>query len=397
MTYAKFEERAVISGVSQSEVGRRLGRNGVALTVEAALGAMGNAGLGPADIDGLATYPSAFHPAPGFAGAGLFEVKEALGLNLGWYLGAAEAAQLSPIIEAAMAVAGGLANHVLCFRTVTEASAQADQGRQSVLAFDGPGTRVDSLRQWSLPFGAISPANWLAMYAQRHFYEFGTTREQLAQIALTDRHNAEINPDAIYRQALSMDAYLEARMISEPLCLYDCDVPIDGSTAVIVSRADSLPDLARPPVCIEAVGTGLRGRWSWDQWDDMTTMACRDASAMLWSRTDLRPDNVDIAELYDGFSILTMMWLESLGFCARGESGAFVEGGSRIARHGALPLNTNGGQLSAGRLHGFGYVHEACVQLWGEAGERQIDGSPSVVAVGVGGGPYAACLLLRQN
>ena len=125
-------------------------------------------------------------------------------------------------------------------------------------------------------------------------------------------------------------------------------------------------------------------------------MGARDAAEHLWSRTDLGPADVDVAELYDGFSFLAMVWLEALGFCGRGESGPFVEGGRRIARDGELPLNTDGGQLSAGRLHGFGLLHEACVQLRGAGGERQA-GSPQVAVVANGGGPVAGCVLLTRG
>ena len=127
-----------------------------------------------------------------------------------------------------------------------------------------------------------------------------------------------------------------------------------------------------PPCRSTRVGTALRGRPSWDQFDDMTTMAARDAAASMWERTDLTPTDVDTAQLYDGFSVLTIVWLEALGFCGRGESGPFIEGGANIARDGLLPLNTAGGQLSGGRLHGFSLIHEACVQLRGEGGERQV-------------------------
>jgi len=123
-------------------------------------------------------------------------------------------------------------------------------------------------------------------------------------------------------------------------------------------------------------------------------MACRDAAAMLWQRTDLTPADVDVAELYDGFSFIALAWLEALGFCAHGEGGPFVEGGTRIALDGELPLNTHGGQLSAGRLHGYGFLHEACLQLWGEAGRRQVLGGPEVAVAAAGGGPLAGCLLL---
>ena len=194
--------------------------------------------------------------------------------------------------------------------------------------------------EYTLPFRAYSAANWIAMMAQRHFHEYGTTREQLAWIALNARRNAAGNPNAIYRDPLSLDDYLAARMISTPFCLFDCDVPCDGATAMIVSRADRARDLRRPPLRVEAVGSALRGRPSWDQFDDLTTMALRDAAKMLWERTDLRPSDVDVAELYDGFSFIALAWLEALGFCKKGEGGPFIDGGARIALDGEIPLNT---------------------------------------------------------
>ena len=166
-------------------------------------------------------------------------------------------------------------------------------------------------------------------------------------------------------------------------------VPASG-LAVRRRRADSAVGRTRPK-------SALRGRPSWDQFDDLTTMALRDASAMLWERTDLRPTDVDVAELYDGFSFITLAWLEALGFCKQGEGGPFIEGGARIARDGQIPLNTHGGQLSAGRLHGYGFLHEACVQLWGEGGERQVAGDPQVAVAAAGGGPLAGCLLLTRR
>jgi len=300
-----------------------------------------------------------------------------------------------------MAVACGLAKHVLCFRSVWEGTAQGKGGRSGI-GLSGGGDGGGSFRasgnmmEFTLPFRSYSAANWIAMYAQRHFHEYGTTREQLAWIALNARRNAALNPNAIYRDPMTLDDYLAVRMISTPLCLYDCDVPCDGATAIIVSHVDAARDLRRPPLRVEAVGTALRGRPSWDQFDDLTTMALRDAAAMLWERTDLSPADVDTAQLYDGFSFITLAWLEALRFCAKGEGGPFVEGGARIARDGEIPLNTQGGQLSAGRLHGYGFLHEACVQLWGDGGERQVPGDPQVAVAAAGGGPLAGCLLLTR-
>jgi acetyl-CoA acetyltransferase len=393
-----LERRACISGIGQSEVGRRLGRDPLGLTLDACLAAIEDAGLTRDQIDGLATYPGAMGGAPGFSGAGVAEVHDALRLRLDWYGGGIEQpGQLGSVVNACMAVACGLATHVLCFRSVWEASAQGTGGRSGIGVGGGGGFRASGALEYTLPFRAYSAANWIAMFAQRHFHMYGTTREQMAWIALNARRNAARNPRAIYRDPMTLEDYLAARMISTPFCLYDCDVPVDGATAVVVSRRDAARDLRRKPIAVEAVGTALRGRPSWDQFDDLTTMALRDASAMLWERTDLRPRDVDVALLYDGFSFICMAWLEALGFCGKGESGPFIEGGERIAPGGEIPLNTQGGQLSAGRLHGYGFLHEACVQLWGEGGERQLPGAPEVAVAAAGGGPLAGCLLLTRS
>ncbi len=389
------EQRAVISGIGQSEIGRRLGRDELDLTIEASLAAIADAGLTIADIDGLAAYPGSVKgDSGGFAGPGTPAVQDAMRLSLNWHSGGPEGpAQIQAVINAVMAVSAGLARHVLVYRTVTESTAQGSGGRAGI----GVGTDgVGGPYQWSLPFRAYSAANWLALNAQRHFHEFGTTRVQMAQVALNARYNAGLNPKAIFREPMSMDDYLDARMITTPFCLYDCDVPVDGSTAVVVSVVEHADAVDHSVARVEAVGTALRGRPSWDQWDDMTSMPARDAAAHMWSRTDLRPEDVDVAELYDGFSWLTMAWLEALGFCGRGESGPFIEGGKRIALAGELPLNTQGGQLSAGRLHGFGFLHEAVVQLRGEGGDRQVTGDPEVAVVANGGGPVAGAMVLTR-
>jgi len=390
-----LERRACLSGIGQSDVGRRLGRDPLALTLDGCLAAIADAGLTPRDIDGLSTYPGLVMGMPaGFTGAGAAEVHDALRLELDWYdSGIETAGQLGSVVKAAMAVACGLATHVLCFRSVWEGSAQGTQGRKGI----GAGVpKVTGTMEWSIPFAAASAAVWIAMYAQLHFHRYGTTREQLAWIALNARRNAAHNPKAIYRQPITLEDYLGARLVATPFGLYDCDVPCDGATAVIVSARERARDLRRPPIGIEAVGTALRGRPSWDQFDDLTQMANRDAARHLWSRTDLKPADVDVAELYDGFSYLALSWLEALGFCPVGEGGRFIEGGTRIALDGALPLNTHGGQLSAGRLHGYGFLHEACVQLWGEGGARQVPGTPRVAAVAAGGGNTCGCLLLTR-
>ncbi|EAQ00616.1 hypothetical protein JNB_10594 [Janibacter sp. HTCC2649] len=390
-----FEGKAVITGAGKSQVGRRLGRTGLELTVEACLRAIEDAGLSVDDIDGVASYPGGGVPQPGFSGASTHELQNALGISAKWYMSGAETAgQVGPVIEACMAVTLGLANHVVVFRSVWESTAQASGDRASVL---GGGRRATGHLEYFAPFGALSPANWLAMPAQRYMHDFGLTREHLGAISINARTHAGLNPDAVYRDPLTMEEYLGSRMISEPFCLYDCDVPCDGATAVIVSRRDAAASLPRTPLVVESVGTGMLERATWDQRRDLTTMAAHDAAATMWDRTDLRPSDIDHAELYDGFSYLTVTWLDALGFFDHGAAGAFIDEGGRFGLDGSLPLNTSGGQLSGGRLHGMGFLHEACVQLWGEGGDRQSRNDPSLAVVAVGGGPVAGSLLLSAR
>jgi acetyl-CoA acetyltransferase len=171
-------------------------------------------------------------------------------------------------------------------------------------------------------------------------------------------------------------------MISDPLCLYDCDVPVDGSIAFVVSRADS-PDVdRRRSIKVEAIGSAA----GFDE-----------SAAMMWSRTRLKPADVRLAEIYDGFSILAVIWLEALGLVPRLKAGQFLEGGERISRTGELPMNTGGGQLSGGRLHGYGQLHQAFQQLRGEAGALQVPKRPEVAVVSSGAGTFTSCLLLSSG
>jgi len=376
------ERLAVFSGIGKSEVGRRTGRRVLDLTVDAALAAVADAGLEVADIDGLSTYPGG---SP--SGASL---QDTLGLEVDWHNGGGEGpAQLGAVVNACMAVATGLARHVLVFHAMSAAESAGGLGGR------GGGGRVGGEMQWMVPFNATSPANWHALEAQWHFDRYGTTREQMAWVAITQRAHAGLNPAAVYRDPMTLDDYLAARMISTPLCLFDCDVPVDGATAFVVSNADYGPDAPRLCPHVHALGTARHERPLWDQWEH-SAGGTNDAAAMLWRRADVGPSDVDVALLYDGFSFMAMTWLEALGFCDVGESGAFVEGGKRIALGGDLPMNTDGGQLSAGRLHGFGHVHEAVEQLRGTCGERQVNDA-DVAVVSNGGGHISGCMLLTRS
>jgi acetyl-CoA acetyltransferase len=201
---------------------------------------------------------------------------------------------------------------------------------------------------------------------------------------------------AIYRDPMTMDDYLTARPITTPFGLYDCDVPCDASIALVVSAAETAPDRPKPAVRIDAVGTQILERVSWDQ--DMLTHEPQvlGQCAHLWTRTDLKPDDVDVALLYDGFTFNAVSWLEGLGFCGFGEAKDFLDGGKRIAVDGDLPVNPHGGQLSEGRTHGYGFFHEAVLQLRGEADGRQVTGARTAVVTS-GGGTPSGVLLLRTD
>jgi acetyl-CoA acetyltransferase len=391
-----FEKDVAITGIGQSEVARPSSKSALRLSVDACLEAIADAGLTRADIDGVACWPGDNNNGDSFSPVGAPALKSALGLEVNWYGAGYEGpGPLTGVIEGAMAIAAGLARHVLVFRTITESSGRARNRTANALSNKTTGRDSSYYWQWYTPFNALSAINMIAMYAQRHFHDYGTKPEQLAQIALTCRRHAALNPKAIYRDPMTMDDYMASRMISTPLRMFDCDVHCDASTAIVLSRKDMAKDQPNPPIRIEAIGSALHQPWSWDQ-ISLTEMVTGEVGRMMWNRTDLKPSDVDTAQLYDGFSILTLIWLEGLGFCPKGEGGRFIEGGGRIALDGQLPLNTNGGQLSGGRTHGLGYVHEACLQLWGRAGERQLV-NPRVAAAAAGGGPLGGSLLLTRD
>ncbi|MGV9803482.1 thiolase C-terminal domain-containing protein [Mycobacterium sp. NPDC003449] len=386
----KFEDHSAITGIGMSTIGRRLMVPPLSLTIEAAEQAVADAGLTFDDIDGLSTYPGL--DIAGMGEGGVNALEGALGLRPTWINGGMDTfGPGGSVIAAMMAVATGMARHVLCFRTLWEATFQ--QLMKEGKASPPMGGRTNS---WQQPFGATSAAHTLAQNAGRHFDRFGTTRETLGWIALNQRANAALNPTAIYRDPMTMDDYLSARTITTPFGLYDCDVPCDGAVAVIVSAIDTVADLPKPPVRFEAVGTQIIERLDWDQTTLTHEPQVLGQSAHLWSRTSLRAGDVDVAELYDGFTFNCLSWLEGLGFCGIGEAGDFLDGGHNIARDGVIPLNTHGGQLSHGRTHGMGLVHEAVTQLRGEAGERQV-ADAKVAVVSSGGLTPSGVLLLRVD
>lgn len=390
LTTEKFEDKVALTGIGMSPIGRRQMVPALSLTVQACEAAVADAGLDFDDIDGLSTYPGGGNFG-GFGEGGVTALEATLGIRPTWHNGGMETfGPGGSVIAAMLAVSAGLARHVLCFRTLWETTFNELMKQGKIVPSGGRTT------SWQWPFGATSAAHTLALNAQRHFHRYGTTKETLGWIALNQRANAALNPTAVYRDPMTMDDYLNARPITTPFGLYDCDVPCDGAIAVVVSAVDAARDLAKPPVLVEAVGTQIIERIDWDQSTLTHEPQVLGQSAHLWMRTSLTPKDVDVAELYDGFTMNCLSWIEALGFCGIGEAREFLDGGKNIARDGVIPLNTHGGQLSHGRTHGMGLIHEAVTQLRGEAGARQVAGA-RVGVVSSGGLTPSGVILLRAD
>jgi acetyl-CoA acetyltransferase/uncharacterized OB-fold protein len=386
----RFEHRSVISGIGRSRMGRRLMVNPLSLTVDACLAAVADAGLTLDDIDGLSTYPGGT-TAAGMSEGGVTAVEEALRIQPTWTNGGGDIpGPGGAVIAAMLAVSSGLCRHVLVFRTVWEATYRA-------LGLGRGGGRASGFMEGRAPYGAMSAANWIGINASQYMHRYGATRELLGMIAVNGRTNAMRNPVAIYRDPMTMDDYLAARPITTPFGLYDCDVPCDASIAVVVSAASVAGDLPHPAIRINAVGTQILERVSWDQGTLTHEPQVLGQSAHLWTRTDLRPADVDLALLYDGFTFNAVSWLEALGFCGFGEAQDWMNGGKTIALDGTLPVNPHGGQLSEGRTHGYGFLYEAVTQLRHDAGERQVADARTAVVTSGGGTPSGVLLMQRDG
>jgi acetyl-CoA acetyltransferase len=373
-----------IAGAGYSEIGRALDRSAGALTLEACAAALHDAGLQPRDVDGMATYPG------GGDSVACFYVVDGLGIpGLRWFedLAGWMPAAITPVIAAAHAVSRGDCEVALAYRSV-----KRNRERPPGMGY---AERVGGDMQFRAPFGDPMTSQWLAMWARRHMHEFGTTEEHLGHIAVTFREHAARNPRAPLRAPITLDDYFASRIVTTPFRLLDCDFPVDGGGAVVVTTLERARDLAPKPVKVLGGRFATGARPDWDQWEDLTHMASKRCAADLWAATGMTAADVDVAQLYDGFSWLALCWLEDLGFCAKGEGGPFVaEGNLRLG--GALPSNTHGGSLSAGRLHAISHVIECVEQLRGAAGARQVAGARTGV-VTAGGGTMAGALLLAAD
>jgi acetyl-CoA acetyltransferase len=234
------------------------------------------------------------------------------------------------------------------------------------------------------------------MYMRRHMHEYGTTEEHFGQFAIAQRDYATHNTDALFRDPLTMDDYLASRYITKPLHLLDCDYPVDSSSALIFTTEERARDLKQKAVFFDAWASGTTKEADFSLVEDMTHSSPWMAARRMWAKTDLKPADVGVAGLYDGFTFIAMQWLEALGFCGEGESGPFVQAGNTRA-DGIIPTNTDGGACNVGRRHGANFFIEVTRQLRGTAGDRALANRPTVGVVSNAVGGFAASALLTSE
>ncbi len=353
---------AAISGVGYTELSRHSGRSVLDLATEACARAVDDAGLAPAEVDGMASFMVMHDSVPCQAVATTLAIPQ-LGYAVDVDLGGQAPCHL--VLQAAAAVASGQASHVVVFRALNGRSGP----RVGTMQFHGMGA------QYRYPIGYDAYMMYVAMWAQRFLHETGQTSEDLAAVAISQRRYAEDNERAVRRQPLDHEAYFSSPFVVEPFRSHDCTVEVDGACAVVVSALERARDLRRPPAVIASGCYRAGPRAGLDigdhlEWEDYTRNYTSHLRADLFARAGLRPSDVQVAEIYDCFTSTVLIGLEGLGLCERGASGSLVRSGC-TGPGGALPVNTHGGLLSEGYLHGMNTVAEATLQVQGRGGPRQ--------------------------
>jgi acetyl-CoA acetyltransferase len=366
-----------IAGIGRTDYTVKSGRTPLALAAEAVRAAITDAGLTPADVDGIATF--------GLLDTALsLHVADAIGIDdLSWStdLFAGGNAVVSMVTLAADAIRAGSANTIVVFRAFNGRSGQRLGDAAATIALAVPEAQFDMAQ------GYVVPPQYMAMWARRHQHEYGSTCEDLGRIAVTQRAHAVRNPGAIAREPLTLDGYLAGRWINEPLRVYDCAFEVDGGVAMVITSAERARDLPAPPVRIIGTADAHGSGGSWNQWPDPTEMFSARVAAKLAPKVSSvisRYDEVDVACIYDCFTYTVMAVMEDFGFAPKGEIGAYFADG-RATYGGDVVVNPHGGLLSEGYLHGLNTHYEAVLQLRGQAGERQVaDAETALVTAGAG-------------
>ena len=368
MTLDRFPRgKTAIVAASTHGMGEAPGYSSMDLATGASLKALAQVGLKPADVDGLFIgLPDDFLSGLGFA--------EYLGIQprVTDNNRTGGSAFLTHVMWAALAIEAGQCDVALIAYGSNQRSAA--------------GKLVSSMKQapWDAPYRLIRPAGAYALATSRYMHEYGLRREQLGEVALAARQWAQRNPDAFLRNPLTMDEYLASRMVASPLSVRDCCLVTDGAAAIVMVSAARARDLTTQPAYVLGAAAATDHR-DISAMPDLTRTCAVDSGARAFAQAGLKPADVDVVELYDAFTINTLLFLEDLGFCKKGEAGAFVQGG-RIGPGGELAVNTNGGGLSCVHpgMYGLFTLVEATQQLMGVAGERQVPGAKVGLAHGNG-------------
>ncbi|MGH3257974.1 MAG: thiolase family protein [Streptosporangiaceae bacterium] len=361
---------AAIAGVGASRQGKLPGESDLSLATAALQAALDDSGFGKDDIDGLLTMPGTTSPDPA---KHYLRLGEHLGINPkiagSLSMGGATAGAL--VQQAALAIAAGMADVVACVF--------GDAARTGGSRFSAASGSAVSWGNWGMYGNAANSA----LGARRHMALYGTTSEQLGWVAVNGRRNAARNPDAVMREPITLADHQASRMIVDPLHMLDCCLITDGGVALIVTSPERARDARHGGVRILGMGQGhtLQTLERKDWW---YLPHQQDCVSRAYQMAGLSPADIDIAQLYDNFTIAVLFWLEHAGFCAPGESGPFVEGGKRIALDGELPVNTAGGNLSESYMQGWLHIVEGVRQLRGQCGERQRSGAETCLVTGRG-------------
>jgi len=382
-----MRDKAAIVGIGHTDFHSRALRTEVSMAVEAAHRACGDAGIPPAQVDGLCTVSTDL--------TGENNLATALGLDRLRFFAEVPfggGGTCAAVGLAAMAVAAGRADMVLCYRALNGRSRQRLGGAQL------PDPRFIKDYQFYIPAGLSTPAQLAAVIARRHMHQYGTTRRQLAAVALNSRGYALANPAArFYRIPLTLAEYERGRMVADPLRVYDCCVDSDAAVALLVTRAERARDCKQKPVYVMAAAQGMGSRTemmaSFSRADITCCEEVKDCATSLWRAAGIGPRDVDVAQVYDHFSPMVLIALEDYGFVAKGESGPWVEGGA-LGPKGELPTNTAGGQIGEAYVNGMNQIIEAVRQVRGTA-VTQVSDVEIALACGGTGVPTSAVLFRR--
>lgn len=386
----KLSGAAAIAGIGATEFSKNSGRSELRLATEAVQAALTDAGLTPADVDGLVSFTMDTNSEIAVARAvGIPELTYFSRIHYGG------GAACSTVQQAAMAVATGVADVVVAYRAFNERSGLRFGQVNSAVANQENSSGTDNA--FSYPHGLSTPAAFVAMVAQRYLHEFGATSEDFGRIAVVDRKHAATNPEAFfYGKPITLDDHQQSRYIAEPLHLLDCCQESDGGVAIVVVSADRARDLPNPPAVISGAASGsgvdqfIMTSYYRDELAALPEMGL--VGRQLWEQSGLRPDDMDAAILYDHFTPYTLLQLEELGFCGRGEAKDFVREPGALEVGGRLPLNTHGGQLGEAYIHGMNGIAEAVRQLRGTS-VNQVPGAERVVVTAGTGVPTSGLVL----